>query len=779
MRTLKKALCVVLCLVMMAGLCVIGTTAAFDDADKINYKEAVDVLTGIGVINGMGDGTFAPQGTLTRAQAAKIVVFLLKEDDLKATCNFTDCAGHWAENFIAVCAGKGIVNGYDETTFGPEDTLTGSQFAKMLLCALGYNAANEGMTGPDWEIGVGTLVKKTKLAAGIKGFDGTKEITREEACQLAFNALFTEEVAYASGGTTISTGDVTITTGASAAAGIGEYLAELFDLKDVTDDAAPDAYGRPAVKAWAAGKPAKVIYTEYEEAAWTYTNKTGESVNAEALKAAYAKEAGLKASAITMQYDAEHEFTSDVNPGWTVEFSASADGKTLTFLTYCFYVAAEIKDVKDTADTDVDYKKDIEAEVFGSHTETVHETDLTVEVKKGDWVAVPLSVDGPVLADVTVMEGVNGKMTAVNYTKGTATIGGTKLAIADFYYDADNALDDKDFASTLTYYTDPNGMLLVTEIYEEAFEYDELIGYALYFQSRAYAGGSASDLLGGGGSDAKEGRAVLQVLGLDGSVTTYDIAVKQDTKNEKTTYVGKDSALTGEVADKSKTAVDEFVTYYVNDDGTIVVTGFITPSSVTTTKAGVTVNGQKANSNTVLHIVHAKGADGKYAVETITGYKNFVNATYTDAYMVVDKGYITDIYAVNVPATPVVIVPTLGYCKSIGDETADGTEVTFVVDGKDVTYVEKSDLVDAKKYYELTVEDGVVTAATVATPDVAGAVVSTVDQGYVDTDAGVIEFLKNTKTYDISGKSLTLAKGVKIDVFELSADDMIIFIIGK
>ena len=120
MRTLKKALCVVLCLVMMAGLCVIGTSAAFTDADKINYKEAVDVLSGIGVINGMGDGTFAPQGTLTRAQACKIIVYLLKEEDLKGTCNFADCKGHWAANEIAICEAKGIVAGYGNGNFAAQ-----------------------------------------------------------------------------------------------------------------------------------------------------------------------------------------------------------------------------------------------------------------------------------------------------------------------------------------------------------------------------------------------------------------------------------------------------------------------------------------------------------------------------------------------------------------------------------------------------------------------------------------------------------------------------------
>ena len=773
MRTLKKALCVVLCLVMMAGLCVIGTSAAFTDADKINYKEAVDVLSGIGVINGMGDGTFAPQGTLTRAQACKIIVYLLKEEDLKGTCNFADCKGHWAANEIAICEAKGIVAGYGNGNFGPDDPLTGAAFAKMLLCALGYNAVSEGMTGDSWELGVATLVKRVKLAEGIKGFDGTAPITREEACQLAFNALFIEEVGYANGGTTITAGDVTITTGASAAQGLGEFLKDLFALKDTTADAAADAYGREAVQQWKAGK--KVIYTEYQAADWTYANKTGAAVAAAKVKTAYAKDAGLKEAAVTLKNADGTDFDATVYPGDTYEFAASSDGKTATVIASYCYKPALVKSVKDTADKDVDYTKDIALDIAD-----VHDDVLTLGVKKGDWLAIPFAAGEYIYEDAALMEATNGVMSAYNATAGTATIGGKKLAIANAFKDVDGAVYGKDFKSTLAYYADPNGMLLVAEVYEEAFAYDAIVGYALYKQARAYAGGSASDLLGGGGADAKEGRAVWQILDMDGTVTTFDIAVKQDAKNEKTTYIGKDSKLTGEVADEAKAAVNKFVKYYKNDDGTIVIVDIIDAVSVTTAKASYQVGSEKANSNTVIHIVNEKDAKGNYTTKTIKGYKNFVAATYSTAYVVVDKGYITDIYAVNVEATPVVIAPTLGYCKAIGDETADGTEVTFIVDGKEVSYVQEALSVAKGNYYEIKVDEGKVVSATAKAPNYDDFVVAVVDDGFIaDADGNVIEFLKNTNVYDISGKSLTLAKDVKVDVFALTADDMVIFIVGK
>lgn len=190
MRTLKKTLCVVLCLAMMVGLCVVGASAAFDDADKINYTEAVDVLTGIGVINGMGDGTFNPAGTLTRAQACSIIAKLQDAGDIKAKCTFDDVADdYWGASYIAYCAAEGIVNGVGDNKFDPEGKLTGSAWEKMLLCAIGFDAEKEAMTGDSWEVGVAKLAKAKGLNNAVKGLDAGSEIKREEACQIAFKAL--------------------------------------------------------------------------------------------------------------------------------------------------------------------------------------------------------------------------------------------------------------------------------------------------------------------------------------------------------------------------------------------------------------------------------------------------------------------------------------------------------------------------------------------------------------------------------------------------------------
>ena len=188
MRTLKKTLCLVLCLAMMAGLCVFAS-ADFKDQDKIENTEAVELLTALKVIQGNPDGSFNPKGTLTRAEAATIITKVLGAGDITAsTDKFTDVkADFWGMPFIAYCVAEGVVAGYGDGTFGPNDKLTGYQWATMLLRALGYE-----VSGETWQITVAKLVKELKLASGIT-FVGTENISRDDACQMAFNALFVGE----------------------------------------------------------------------------------------------------------------------------------------------------------------------------------------------------------------------------------------------------------------------------------------------------------------------------------------------------------------------------------------------------------------------------------------------------------------------------------------------------------------------------------------------------------------------------------------------------------
>ncbi len=230
MRTLKKTLCLVLCLAMMAGLCVFAS-ADFKDQDKIENEEAVAVLTGIGVIQGDDKGNFNPEGTLTRAEATVIITKLLGAADIKATTDkFTDVTeNYWGMPYIAYCVAEGIVAGMGDGTFAPNAKLTGYQWATLLLRALGYEVSGEA-----WEITVAKLLKETKLTAGLT-FVGTEPISRDDACQMAFKALFI--------GTEYEKTETKYTVTGVSAEFNGKYTATTkYDTKSAAINAALTAY---------------------------------------------------------------------------------------------------------------------------------------------------------------------------------------------------------------------------------------------------------------------------------------------------------------------------------------------------------------------------------------------------------------------------------------------------------------------------------------------------------------------------------------------------------
>ena len=102
MRTLKKTLCLVLCLAMMVGLCAMGASAVtiddYKDKDKIQYEEAVTLLSALGVLEGYPDKTFKPEGELNRAEGAAIMTRLLTKSTPTGTSSFTDMGDYgWAQ----------------------------------------------------------------------------------------------------------------------------------------------------------------------------------------------------------------------------------------------------------------------------------------------------------------------------------------------------------------------------------------------------------------------------------------------------------------------------------------------------------------------------------------------------------------------------------------------------------------------------------------------------------------------------------------------------------
>ena len=213
---MKKFLSLVLALVMTMSLVTVSAGAKdFTDSSKITYSEAVDVMSAVKVIDGYAEGDFRPSTTLTRGAAAKIICNLIL-GPTTASALVADAApysdvptNHTFAGYIAYCQKTGIISGYADGTFKPANSLTGYAFMKMLLGALGYDAANEGYTGANWSINVAKQAISIGLNDGLKGeFNGVKAVNREEACLYAFNTLNATMVEYTNQTIVIANGTV-------------------------------------------------------------------------------------------------------------------------------------------------------------------------------------------------------------------------------------------------------------------------------------------------------------------------------------------------------------------------------------------------------------------------------------------------------------------------------------------------------------------------------------------------------------------------------------------
>ena len=168
--------------------------AAFTDQADIKVdSDVVDTLVSLGVINGYTDGSFKPNDTVTRAEMAKMI-YVLRTGNSDASAynndktSFTDVNGHWAAGFIKYCQSVGIIAGQSATKFAPDQTVTAQEAAKMLLVTLGYDAQKAGLVGINWASKTNALADENGLLEDVNT-SFTGPCPRQYAAQLIYNAI--------------------------------------------------------------------------------------------------------------------------------------------------------------------------------------------------------------------------------------------------------------------------------------------------------------------------------------------------------------------------------------------------------------------------------------------------------------------------------------------------------------------------------------------------------------------------------------------------------------
>ena len=210
MRNFKKFLALVLAMLMVSA-CAVSVSAAYSDQDAIDatgFAKAVSLLYDLKVMQGSGDGSFNPNGTLTRAEAA-VIASKLKAGTAgqsmnwtSATSSFVDVAPeYWGNAYINYVSQRGIMDGIGDGKFAPEATLSIAEAIVIAVKTAGLQGEvaklNETFGVPtfwaaNWiAVAGGTRSEGTadSLLDNIVAFDYTAPCTRAMFAQIAYNMI--------------------------------------------------------------------------------------------------------------------------------------------------------------------------------------------------------------------------------------------------------------------------------------------------------------------------------------------------------------------------------------------------------------------------------------------------------------------------------------------------------------------------------------------------------------------------------------------------------------
>ena len=615
---MEKLLAMVLALVMTLSLAVSANAFKDDKSISDDYAEAVAVLNGMGVFKGYEDGSFKPEGNITRAEVATIIYRIYTADVAKndksglyATYNkFSDMAGAgWAQGYIGYCANASLVKGYPDGTFKPSGKVTGYEVLAMILRAVGYDKNNE-FSGADWALHVAQTAQQLGVLDRVaKTTDLNAPASRELVAELLFQGIQKAQVTY-----TPAFGYV-----ANSVVGAQKTLGEQnFGLK-LSTTATADVWGRPS-NVWTYNTGDKKT-TVVAKAVATYTTKVDECD--------IAKDLGITSSKKIEAAYIDGKSTTVTDPTVTTDRNGAIDPKNTTSLVGAQGRLTEVYDMDSAGYRFVEINTYLAKVTAASTDRNGHVTDATVDRKVyqvndtgidkagveaegftvGQYVLVTMTVDtaSPVVqaveaAAVTPMGQLKNWSYAYGTTAATTTLADTKYNDADKFY-VGNVKGTAYTAAAWDSIVDSYGNLIGMVASSVNYVVVEKISWK--HDNSTVAGGKAlADLVLADGTKV----AGATIASVDNAVTTnYNSGVVE--------------VLTAEVADdytNNNAYYNRIFTYSVNADGSYDLVKYCDATN--------------ANSHNTGAVTITKGKTA-----TIAGFTNTVVANTDTMFPVMDK----------------------------------------------------------------------------------------------------------------------------------------------
>ncbi|WP_242285159.1 S-layer homology domain-containing protein [Bacillus cereus group sp. BfR-BA-01394] len=181
-------------------------TAKADNTDSLKFNDvpanhwstkAIYDLTNRKVVQGYGNNIFGFGDNVTRGQVARMIYMYVKPADADASFKnpFTDIKGHLFEKEIRALAKAGLVNGFGDGKYGPDDILTREQMAQVLTNAFKFKATKTtSFTDIDknsWALKAISALEENGVTIGTGGnmYSPYTHVTREQYSQFLYNSI--------------------------------------------------------------------------------------------------------------------------------------------------------------------------------------------------------------------------------------------------------------------------------------------------------------------------------------------------------------------------------------------------------------------------------------------------------------------------------------------------------------------------------------------------------------------------------------------------------------
>ncbi len=192
MKRYRQVTAIVLVLILILGTAVYAYPVP-EDVEGTGHEEAMTTLAALGILKGRDTGEFDPAGSITRAEFAAVVIRALGlESSVQAAeydpvDYFDDCGDNaWAWGYINLAFKQGIIEGYGERMFGPNDPVTYEQAVAMLVRILGYEKQAQEKGG--WSIGYMKVAYENKMT-DVLDWVSNEPAVRSAVAHLTFQAL--------------------------------------------------------------------------------------------------------------------------------------------------------------------------------------------------------------------------------------------------------------------------------------------------------------------------------------------------------------------------------------------------------------------------------------------------------------------------------------------------------------------------------------------------------------------------------------------------------------